>query len=234
MSDPSADRGSDAARIPLELYFHPLSSYCQKALIALYENDTPFRPHLIDLWNEASRAELARLWPIAKFPVLRDHAKDRTVPEASIIIEYLAENYPGRTPLVPPESAPARQTRLRDRFYDLYVNDMVGKIIGDRLRPQGKSDSHGVAEAKARLACALGMVEQEMAGKTWAMGDAFGMADCAAAPGLFYANLLMPLAAAHKNAAKYLDRLLARASVARVVEEAEPYRGLLPKETTDA
>jgi glutathione S-transferase len=218
----------------LELYFHPLSSYCQKALIALYENDTPFRPHHIDLGNPASRAELTKLWPIGKFPVLHDHAKDRVVPEATIIVEYLADNYPGRTRLVPVDSTLARQTRLGDRFYDLYVNDMLGKVYGDRMRPEGKNDHHGVADAKTRLACALGMVDQQMEGKTWAIGDAFSMADCAAAPALTYANLLMPLAAAHKNAAKYLDRLRARPSFARVLAEAEPYLGLLPKEKTNA
>src|ERR1700704_147574 len=106
----------------LTLYFHPLSSFCQKALVALYENDTPFTPHIVDLGDECARAAFLKIWPIGKFPVLRDDANDRTIPESSIIIEYLAQHYPGRTPLVPADADLARQTRLRDRFYDLYVN----------------------------------------------------------------------------------------------------------------
>ena len=220
--------GSGSSGGLLELYFHPLSSYCQKVLIALYENDTPFKPRLIDLWNEASRAELTALWPIAKFPVLRDDAKDRIVPESSIIIEYLAQHYPGKTQLVPLDADTARQTRMRDRFYDLYVNESVSKIVADRLRPKGQEDPYGVAQAKARLETACGMIDQDMGTKTWAMGDAFSMADCAAAPALFYTNLVMPLGDTHKTAAEYLDRLMRRPSFARVVKEAEPYRALFP------
>src|SRR5438445_7272450 len=117
----------------LTLHYHPLASFCWKALIALYENDTRFTPNSINLGNEADRAALLKLWPIGKFPVLRDHARDHTVPEASIIIEYLAQHYPGRTKLVPVDPDLARQTRLRDRFYDLYVAEQVSKIVTDRL-----------------------------------------------------------------------------------------------------
>jgi glutathione S-transferase len=106
----------------LELYFHPLSSFCQKVLIALYENDTPFAPHIVDLFDPAASANLKAMWPIGKFPVLRDRAKDRIVPETSIIIEYLGQHYPGRTQFVPTDADLARETRLRDRFYDLHVN----------------------------------------------------------------------------------------------------------------
>jgi glutathione S-transferase len=213
----------------LKLYFHPLSSFCQKALIALYENDTPFEPRLIDLGNEAQAAELKRIWPIRKFPVLRDEAKDRTVPEASIIIEYLDRHYPGGSRLLPADPDLARQTRMRDRFFDLYMNVPVGKIVTDRLRPAGQNDAYGVAEAKALLQTALTMVDGDMATKRWAMGDAFGMADCAAAPALYYANLVTPFASTHRNAAAYLDRLMRRPSFARAVKEAEPYRKLFPQ-----
>jgi glutathione S-transferase len=123
----------------LKLYFHPLASFCWKALIALYENDTPFEPHVVDLVNETSRAEFKKIWPIGKFPVLRDDARDVTVPESSIIIEYLSQHYPGRSQLVPTDADLARQTRLRDRFYDLYVHEPMQKIVGDRLRPPGKT-----------------------------------------------------------------------------------------------
>ena len=213
----------------LKLYFHPLSSFCQKALIALYENDTPFAPHIVDLANEVSNAEFKAIWPIGRFPVLRDEANDRTVPESSIIIEYLAQHYPGRTQLVPADPELARQTRLHDRFYDLYVNVPMQKIVTDKLRPPGKNDPHGVEEAKRLLLTACGMIEQEMATKTWAMGDAFSMADCAAAPALFYVNLTMPLGGTHRNAAAYLGRLMERPSFARALKEAQPYFALFPK-----
>jgi glutathione S-transferase len=213
----------------LKLYFHPFSSFCQKVLIAFYENDIPFESHILDLTNEASRAEFKKIWPIGKFPVLRDEAKDRTIPESSIIIEYLAQHYPGKTQLVPADADLARQTRMRDRFYDLYVQVPMQKVVGNRLRPAGKTDPYGVELAKTQLATAYGMIDREMGTKRWAMGDAFSMADCAAAPALYYANLVMPLGDAHKNAASYLDRLMQRPSFARAVKEAEPYRALFPK-----
>src|SRR6478736_2473989 len=181
----------------LKLYFHPLSSFCQKALIALYENDIPFEPHVVNLFDEADNAAFKKLWPIGKFPVLRDEARDRTVPESSIIIEYLAQHYPGRSMLVPTDAELARRTRLSDRFHDLYVNVPVGKVVTDRLRPAGRNDPHGVEEAKALLKTSLDMIEADMASKTWAMGEAFTMADCAAAPALFYANIVMPFAETH-------------------------------------
>jgi len=136
----------------LTLYFHPLSSFCQKALVALYENDIPFTPNIVNLFDEASATAFKKIWPIGRFPVLRDDARDRTVPESSIIIEYLAQHYPGTTQLIPADEDAARQMRLRDRFFDLYVNVPLGKVVTDRLRPPGRNDPHGVEEAKALLA----------------------------------------------------------------------------------
>ena len=213
----------------LKLYFPPLSSFCQKALIALYEDDTPFESYIVDLGDENARAAFKRIWPIGKFPVLRDHSKDRTIPESSMIIEYLALHYPGRTQLVPSDPDLALQTRMRDRFYDLYVNVPMQKIVTDRLRPAGSNDPHGVVQARTLLQTAYRLIDQQMAATVWAMGDAFTMADCAAAPALFYANEVMPFGGTHKNAAGYLARLMARPSFARVVEEARPYRALFPK-----
>jgi len=213
----------------LTLHFHPLSSFCQKAVIALYENDTPFEPRVVNLMDAGERAALRKLWPIGKFPVLRDEARDRTVPESSIIIEYLAQHYPGKSKLVPADEDLARRTRLSDRFFDLYMNVQVGKIVTDRLRPAGGKDPQGVADAKAMLKTALDMTEADMAGKTWAMGEAFTMADCAAAPALFYANIVMPFADTHKNVTAYLGRLKARPSYARALEEAAPYLAMMPK-----
>jgi glutathione S-transferase len=213
----------------LTLYFHPLSSFSQKVLIALYENGTPFERSIVDLADASSSAQFKKVWPIGKFPVLRDDARDRMVPESSIIIEYLAQHYPGRTQLMPADPELARQTRMRDRLYDLYVNVPMQKIVTDRLRPSGRNDLYGVEEAKALLQTACGMIDQEMATKTWAMGDAFSMADCAAAPSLFYANMVTPLGDTYKNAAAYLGRLTERPSFARALEEAQPYFALIPK-----
>jgi glutathione S-transferase len=215
--------------VTLKLYFHPLSSFCWKTLIALYENDTPFAPHSVDLSSETERAALLKLWPIGKFPVLRDDAADRTVPESSIIIEYLDEQYPGRTRFIPDDAKLALQTRLRDRFYDLYVHLSVQKIVGDRLRPEGGKDPHGVEEARARIQSCYGMIDKEVATKTWAMGEAFSIADCAASPALFYADKVVPLGDAYGNVSAYLGRLKARPSFARVIREAEPYFHMFPQ-----
>lgn len=212
----------------LTLYFHPLSSFCQKVLIALYENGTPFKAHIVDLMSETASAEFRKLWPIGKIPVLRDEARDRTVPESSIMIEYLTQHYPGKTELVPRDPDLARQTRLRDRFFDLYLNVPMQKAVTDKLRPEGKNDPFGVEQARGLITTALEMVEADMAGKTWAMGEDFSMADCAAAPPLFYANEIMPFGDTHKNTARYLQRLMERPSFARALEEAKPYWSNFP------
>jgi glutathione S-transferase len=216
----------------LELYFHPLSSFCQKVLIALYENDTSFKPHIVDLLDPAAAAAFKAMWPIGRFPVLRDEAHDRMIPESSIIIEYLDQNRPGRTRLLPDEPDRARDTRMRDRFFDLYVNAPVQTIVFDKLRPPGQNDPFGVEQAKAQLCTAYDLIERDFDGKTcartWATGDAFTMADCAAAPALFYADKVLPFAGTHKNTAAYFDRLTQRSSYARVLKEAQPYFAMFP------
>jgi glutathione S-transferase len=214
----------------LTLHFHPLSSFCQKVLVALYENDTPFTPNIVDLGDTAQRDALLRLWPIGKFPVLTDDVRGETIPESTIIIEYLAQHYPGATPLVPVDADRARQTRALDRLFDLYVDFPMQAIVGDRLRPAGNKNPHGVDEARRRLRTAYGIIENDMAARTWAIGDAFTMADCAAAPALYYANLVEPFGDDHRNVARYFVRLMARPSFARAVREAEPYRHMFPKE----
>ena len=213
----------------LTLYFHPLSSFCWKTLIALYENDTPFTPHMLRAGNEADLAGLLELWPVGKFPVLRDGARDQIIPESTIIIEYLDRYYPGRTRFIPAAPDLAWQTRLRDRFYDLYVHLPVQNIIGDRLRPLAAKDPHGVEQARARLRSCYEIIDRQMAGCHWAMGEAFCLADCAALPALFYANKVEPIGEKHSNVTAYLERLKARPSVARVLTEAEPYFNLFPQ-----
>src|SRR6478735_380932 len=167
----------------LALHFHPLSSYCQKVLIALYENGTPFEKQIVNLGDPESAAAFRELWPVGKMPGLHDSTGDRAIPESSIIIEYLQQHYPGRTALIPAEPAAALHTRLADRFYDLYVHDPMQRIVGDRLRPEDKRDPYGVETAKAMLRTSYGIVDGEMAAhaRTWAIGEAFTLADCAAA-----------------------------------------------------
>lgn len=214
--------------MPLTLYLHPLSSYCHKALIALYENGTPFTPHFVDLGDKESRTAFKQIWPVGKFPVLRDG--DRVVPESTIIIDYLAQHYPGPSKLIPDAPEAARAVRAIDRFYDLHVHTHMQKIIGDRIRPEGKKDPHGVEHARNAMNTALGLAEKDMGGRTWAAGEDFTLADCAAAPTLFYIDeAIGPLAGAYPNLAGYLGRLKERSSYARALKEAEPYMGMLPR-----
>jgi glutathione S-transferase len=213
--------------VTLKLYYHPLSSFCWKVQIALYENATPFEPVIVNLQDPVSRAQFLEVWPIGKFPVIRDEARDRMVPESSIVIEYLDQHYPGRTKLIPADPDRARQTRMRDRFFDLYVQVPMQKIVGDRMRSADRKDAIGVAQARDQLKTALGMIEEDI-GTNWAMGEDFTMADCAAAPALFYADKVMPLEGAKTKA--YFERLKARPSFARALKEAEPYFSMFPSE----
>jgi glutathione S-transferase len=211
----------------LSLYYHPLASYCWKVLIALYENETPFAPRVVDLGDEAQRNALVKLWPLGKFPVLHDEAAGRVVPESSIIIEYLDVHHPGRTPFIPVDRDAALEVRLQDRFFDQQIHEAMQKHVGDKLRPEGQRDPYGVEQAHRQLERAYGMLESTLERRTWAAGDTFTLADCAAAPALYYANLVHPLGA-HARVAAYLERLAARPSFARVLTEAEPFFDMFP------
>lgn len=210
----------------LTLHYHPFSSYCQKALVALYENGTDFTPHLVDLGDPEARAALRALWPICRFPVLVDD--DRTIPESSCIIEHLALRHPGPVELIPTDAGAALEVRLEDRFYDAYVHTPMQKIVGDALRPEGARDPHGVAEAEALLDLAYDMIEARMADRTWACGEAFTLADCAAAPALFYGDWARPIGPDRPRVAAYRERLCARSSFARAIDEARPWRKHFP------
>lgn len=212
----------------LTLYIHPLASFCHKVLIALYENGTAFRPETVDLANADEAAVLLEKWPIGKIPMLHDGRRNATVPETSIIIEYLQDHYPGPAPMLPSDEAPRLEARLWDRFFDLYVSVPMQKIVLDRIRPAGTADPFGVAAARAELDTAYGMIEQRMAERTWAVGDGFTIADCAAAPALFFASIVHPFGSGQASIAAYLDRLLARPSVRQALEEARPYFSMFP------
>ena len=214
----------------LRLYYHPFSSFCQKAVMALYERSVPFEREIVDLGDPDHRARLEALWPMAKFPVLRDEAAGETVAEASLFVEY-ADRFGDAPTLVPEGRGEALRVRLWDRLFDLYVNVPLQKAVGDALRPEGVRDAHGVEEAKALIGRAYAAADAELArsGAKWIAGDGFTMADCAAAPSLFYANTVVPLSPS-RHLAAYYERLLARPSFARAVDEARPYRGLFPLE----
>jgi glutathione S-transferase len=214
--------------VALILYFHPLASFCHKVLIALYENETPFEGRIVDLANQESSASFLNLWPVGKIPVLRDEEREQAVPETTIIIEYLDSHYPGARPLFPRDEAGALHARLWDRFFDLYVSVPMQKIVIDRLRAEGEKDPKGVAEAIATLKVAYDMIERQVADKTWALGEAFTIADCAAAPALFYAATLVPFSKTHPNLAAYFDRIVSRPSVQRTIAEARPYFSFYP------
>lgn len=212
----------------LELYFHPLASFCWKVLIALYENGTPFTPHIVDLLNERERAAFLKISPSGKFPVIHDSQRGQTVLESTIIIEYLAQHFPGATALLPKDPERALGARYWDRFYDFYVHEPMQKVVADRLRPPDQRDPYGVRQAKAQLETSYAIVDGEMAGKTWALGDELTMADCSALPALYYGNRVHPFGA-HAVTGAYLERLLARPSVSRVLREATPYFHMFPE-----
>ncbi len=213
----------------LRLYYHPLASYCWKALIALYEGGVAFEPELIDLQDPEARERFVRMTPLGKFPVLVDEEAGKGFPESSIIIEYLAMKHPGAAKLIPADRELALRVRLSDRFYDLYVHEKMQKIVGDRIRPEGRKDPEGVERARGELEIALSLVDRDMGEGGWATGLTFTMADCAAAPALYYANQVAPFGDSHPGAARYLERLMARPSFARVLAEAEPYFAMFPR-----
>jgi glutathione S-transferase len=212
--------------MPPALFAHPFSSYCQKVLVALYENGTPFTFRLLDRDDPATLAEFEALWPLRRFPLLVEAG--RPIAEATIIIEHLALHHPGPVRLIPEDPAAALEARFVDRFFDNYVQTPQQKIVFDAMREAGQRDAEGVADARATLDAAYAWLERRMAGREWAAGDRFGLADCAAAPALFYADWTHPIGAAFPNVRAYRGRLNARPSFARAIDEARPYRPLFP------
>jgi glutathione S-transferase len=208
-----------------QLFAHPFSSYSQKVLIALYENHVPFDFRMLDGAHDANCHEFGERWPLRKFPILVDG--DRTILEASTIIEHLHIHHPGHTPMLPADADAAIEVRMMDRIFDNYVMTPMQVPVFDSLRPQDARDPHGVAEARKQLDAIYAWLDARMAGRNWAAGD-FSLADCAAAPALFYADWVHPIPDAHSHLKAYRARLLTRLSVARVVDEARPYRHFFP------
>jgi glutathione S-transferase len=212
----------------LTLHMHPLASYCWKALIALYETGVPFENKLVDLGNPVEREAFYALCPLGKFPALQNHETGEVIPESTIIIEYLAQHHAERVRLIPEQPEQARKVRALDRFIDLYIHESMQKIVGDRIRPAGEQDAHGVHKARATLATSYDLLERELGDDAWAAGAAFSMADCAAAPALHYAHKVQPLGSGHPRILSYMQRLEQRPSFARVLTEARPYFHMFP------
>lgn len=210
----------------LTLHYHPLSSYCWKVLIALYENGTPFEAHVVNLGNPGEKAAFGALWPSGKIPLMVDD--DRVVPETSIMIEHLEQHHPGANSLLPPDREQQLQARLWDRLYDLYVMEPMQRFIAQQLRSEAERDPHAITSAIAGLKSAYDLIETRRGDYLWAAGDCFSIADCAAAPSLFYAAIVQPFPPEHVRLANYFERLMARPSVRRVIAGARPFFQYFP------
>lgn len=205
----------------MKLYFNPISSYSQKALIAFYEKGIEFTPEVVHLMDPGSRAAYAKIHPVCKVPLLEDDDGKR-FPETSIIIELLDQRWPDKGPrLIPEDKQLALETRLWDRLCDNYLNDPMQKIFFDGRRPADKRDPLGVEQAKERLAAASGMLDQHLTGRTWLAADTFTLADCAAAPALSYMRRVQPFEP-YPQLAAYAARLFERPSFTRVLKEVAP------------
>ncbi|WP_337186122.1 glutathione S-transferase family protein [Phenylobacterium sp.] len=211
----------------LRFHGHPLSSFCWKALTALYEDGAEFEFVQVDLADPESAARFRRISPLGMMPALEDAEAGRVVLESSLVIEHL-DLRRGAARFLPADPAAAQEVRFWDRFYDLYVQGPMQRIVADRLRPAAARDPFGVARAREQLRAAYAHAEGVMVGRTWAAGEAFTLADCAAAPALVYGEKVEPFTPAHPALAAYLARLEARPSFARVLAEAEPYAHMFP------
>jgi len=212
--------------VSLQLFGHPFSSYTMKALIALYENETPFDFRMLGPDHPGNAAELARRWPIAKFPLLVDGKT--SVFETSAIIEHLAAFHAGPVTLIPTDPKAAVPVRMLDRVFDNYVMGPMQAIVADALRPERDRDPTGVAKARTALDTIYAWLDLTLRGRHWALGNVFTLADAAAAPALFYADWAHPIGNGCATLSAYRGRLLARASVARCIEEARPFRSFFP------
>ncbi len=215
----------------LQLFAHPFSSYCQKVLTALYENDTPFKFRMLGLGEDENGAEFAALSPMQRMPLLVD--KGRAVFESSIVIEYLELHYPGPVQLLPRDGDAALEVRKMDRVFDNYIMTPMQTIVFDFIRAPELRDAHGVTRARSMLDTAYVWLDGLMATRPWAAGDHFSLADCAAAPSLFYADWVHPIPEWLGSLRAYRARLLARPSFARAVDEGRPYRSYFPPGAPD-
>lgn len=210
----------------LQLFAHPFSSYCQKVLMALYENGTPFRLRMLGPENPDNEQEWAKYWPFKKMPLLLDGAE--VVAEATIIIEHLHVYHAGPVRFIPDDADEALEVRFMDRFFDNYIATPQQKVVFDSIRPEDQRDPAGVADAKAQLEQSYAWLDERMAGREWAAGAGFSLADCSAAPQLFYADWTVEIGGQFANVRAYRERLLNRKSFKRCVDDARPFRPFFP------
>ena len=210
----------------IALYGHPFSSYTQKALIDFYENGLPFEFKMIGPEAPENFDCLRRAWSLAKFPMVEEGGTN--VFESTSIIEYLDVKHPGSVRLIPDDKDAAIEARMLDRVFDNYVMTPMNAIVRDALRAPEDRQASSVTEARSQLEAIYGWLDQRMASRTWAIGDAFTLADCAAAPSLFYADWAHPFPPALVHLRSYRQRLLARPSYDRANNEARPYRHYFP------
>jgi glutathione S-transferase len=227
-ADVSCTRTTAKGEISMKLYFHPVSSFSQKTLVAFHEKGVAFEPVIINLMDPKDREAYRQVNPLNKVPFLRVEDKKLELAESSIIIEYIDRKFPGGTKLIPDDFDQALQVRKLDRYFDNYINEPMAKILFDGFRPEGKNDPYGVQQARDRLTSTYALLDKELAGRTWAAGDAFSMADCAASPALFYSRMMQPFEE-HKNLSAYFGRLMERPAFQRVVKEAEPFLAMFAK-----
>jgi glutathione S-transferase len=208
----------------LELYGHPFSSYTWKALIPLYAEVTEFQFRQVPE-NQENYFELKRVWPFGKFPVLVDNGE--VIAEATCIIEHLQANYPAGNDWIP-DGEIGRRVRFLDRFFDLYVQGNMQPSVNNALREEGQRDPYGAEQGLKNLRTAYDWLEANLPDGGWAAGETFTLADCAAAPALFYADWVDEIGDGRPKLKAYRARLLAHPQVARVVDEARPYRPYFP------
>ena len=212
----------------LQLHHHPISSYCWKAQIALEELGTPFETVVVNLGDAETQTEYRQISPFGKIPALSDSARGQDVFEVSIIVDYVELHYPGRARLTPADPAAALEVRLMDRVFDLYVHMVFQSVIRDRLRPEGGRDPFGVEQAREQLRQSYDFLDGRLAGRAWAAGSDFTLADCSAAPALFYADLIEPIGEGRPTLGAYLAKLMQRPSVSHAIEGAKPFLRYFP------
>lgn len=210
----------------IELFAHPFSSYCWKVLIALYENDTPFTLRALGPDQPDNGAAWMQAWPLGKMPVLVEDGQ--VVVETDAIVEYLDRFHPGPVRLLPDDDAAAVETRMMTRIFDDYVMTPMNKHVADALRPADARDPHGVAQAAGELDTIYAWLDERLAGRAWTAGETFTLADCAAAPSLFYADWVRPIPERFATLRQHRAKLLARPSIARCVADARPHRAFFP------
>lgn len=210
----------------LTLYGHPLSSYTQKVLIALYETGAPFTFRQIDLGKDEDRALMAQIEPMGRMPGLRDEARDLTLSQSSVMIEYIDRHYPGPHRLVPEDFDASITTRQWDRFFDFQVMQMMQPMVDARLFMDEEAEAPVSKFAKEKLDLAYAALERHLQGREWAAGE-FGLADCAASPSLFYAGMIHPFDG-YPTLSAYFERLVTRPSFHRARTEALPWLNWFP------